>query len=139
MFTINAAEGDSTVLPKKRSYKLSFRDISGCAKIQIVRNDKEEELSVEETKKVVAYPGNRKYLSIQIEDVKPDEKVQIILDDFTALRNQDTKEALVETISRFQSRMDVKMFQYSKFIEDPTLPIPGRKQYKGPIEEILNL
>ena len=34
---------------------------------------------------------------------------------------------------------NVKMFQYSKFIEDPTLPIPGRKQYKGPIEEILNL
>lgn len=138
-FTIDPAEGDVSVLPKERNYRLSFRDISACESIRIIRNGAEEELPEESIRKTAAYPDGRKYLSVCLADVKPDEKVEVILNGFCALQNQDTKEALIETISRFQSQMDMKMYRYSKFIENPTLPIPGREPYRGPIEEILAL
>jgi len=134
-FTIDSAEGDVSVLPKKRSYRLSFRDISAYESIRIIRNGAEEELPEESIRKTATYPDGRKYLSVCLADVKPDEKLEVSLSGFCALQNQDTKEALIETISRFQSHMDMKMYRYSKFIENPTLPIPGRE----PIEEILAL
>ena len=138
-FTIAPAEGDVSVLPKQRNYRLSFRDISACEEIMIVRDGKETYLAEEQTEHVAAYAGNRKYLSLDIRDVKSEEEVRIALIGYVPLQNQNTKEALIETISRFQSQMEWKFVRFKKYVENPTLPVPGREPYRGPIEEIMNL
>ena len=148
---------------QKRNYLLSFKDISFCEKVVIRRTKNgegvvgevvlsEPELSesgqvirdglgrpCEKIKTVSAYAGRRKYLTVEIADVEPEENVQVELVGCRALENQNTREALVETISRFQSQMELKFARYTKYIDNPTLPVPFREPYKGVIEEILSL
>ena len=162
-FRIQPVRGDVSVVPQKRNYLLSFKDISFCEKVVIRRTKNgegvvgevvlsEPELSesgqvirdglgrpCEKIKTVSAYAGRRKYLTVEIADVEPEENVQVELVGCRALENQNTREALVETISRFQSQMELKFARYTKYIEDPTLPVPFREPYKGVIEEILSL
>lgn len=162
-FEIEPVKGEPSVVPKKRNYKLSFRDISGCEKIQICRTRNKEklekeiqmaDLEVSETgvfsgkslaeagvklQRVYAYAGRRTYLAMELEHILPQESVKVILYGYQKLANQDTKEALIETISRFQSQMEMKFARYTKYIDDPVLPVPFKEPFKGPIEEILAL
>lgn len=128
-FTVKAPVGDLSVIPSKRNYTLSFKDIADCEKIIVKRKNKETVLTKE----------NGTFVSVSLENVKNNETVEVTLIGTTCTSNADTKEALVETISKFQCKNDVKLTQYIKFVKNPSLPIPCSEPFKGPIEEILAL
>ena len=128
-FTVGAPEGDSSVVPEKRNYELLFKDVRSCDKIIVTRGEKRLELDSK----------THEFVSVDIFKVKRDETVEIELVNYVRKGNMDKREALIETISKFQCGNNYKMAKYNKFIKDPTLPIPCGEPFKGPIEEILAL
>ena len=128
-FTVGAPDGDSSVVPEKRNYELLFKDVKSCDKIIVTRGEKHLELDSK----------TNEFVSVDIFKVKRDEAVEIELVNYVRKGNTDRKEALVETISKFQCGNNYKMAKYNSFIKDPTLPIPCGEPFKGPIEEILSL
>ena len=121
-FKINKAEGDSSVAPKNRTYVIKFKDI---IKGDISAN--------------VDYTvSNEDTLEVTVK-ASPDDTVEITIDNCEHLQNVDKKKALTNVISKFQMSTDKKGMIFGKFVKD-NKPLKNiAKEFKGPIEEILNL
>lgn len=129
IFRISGAEGDLSVIPEKRNYVLSFRDIASCEKI-IVRTKRGEKEYLSESKDFVS-------LSL---GVMSNSDVEIELCSCQARRNAPTREALIETISKFQMQNDIKLKMFGSLIDDPHFKVPAcAEPYRNAIEEILSL
>ncbi len=129
-FTIKAVEGDTSVIPEKRNYTLTFKDVAVCDSI-IVRKGEKELVLTSKTNNLV---------SVDIYKAKCNEEIEVELVNYIPAKNQDKTEALVEVISKFQGNNNIKSIQYNGFIKNPSnKKIPAIYPFRGPIEEILSL
>ena len=121
-FTIAKADGDSSVVPQSRTYVIKFKDI---IKGDISAN--------------VDYTvANNDTMEITV-TASPDATVEITIDNCEYLQNKDMKKELTNVISKFQMSTDKKGMIFGKFIKNDAPLKKVDKDFKGPIEEILNL
>ena len=108
IFTINPAEGDSSVIPAERNYTLSFRDITGCEKIYATNDGKRVSVSM-----------NISEGTISVNTViKPGNKLKIILKNIIAKKNPPKKEMLTDLLSKVQGSNNAKMVFYTACLKD---------------------
>ncbi|MBQ7961866.1 MAG: DUF5110 domain-containing protein [Clostridia bacterium] len=108
IFTINPAEGDSSVIPAERNYTLSFRDITGCEKIYATIDGKRVSVSM-----------NISEGTISVNTViKPGNKLKIILKNIIAKKNPPKKEMLTDLLSKVQGSNNAKMVFYTACLKD---------------------
>ncbi len=128
-FFISAPKGDISVVPEKRGYTLSFKDVASCDSIRVKRAGKELNLASKTSG----------FVSVDIFRVKNNEEIEVELINYKPVTNQPRRDALIETISKFQGNNNRKMVQYYSFINDISRPVPCEEPFRGPIEEILAL
>ena len=128
-FRISKAQGDLSVLPQERKYHLAFRDIATCEKIIVRTPGAVAELS----------PCGTGCVETELL-LKPTEEAEIELCGYEAKKNTDTREALIETISKFQMQNDLKLIKFGKFIDTfDSAPNNFAEPYRSVIDEILSL
>lgn len=128
-FKIEKAEGDATVSPEKRSYKLMFRDVvDGC--VTVTANGKKEEV------KVLNEHGT---IAVYLENITATDTVEIEIKDCEYLANADKRASLIETISKYQMNNDTKGLMFGEFLKSEKQLPPMAENFSGPIEEILAL
>lgn len=129
-FVIGAAEGEKELLPEKRSYSLKFKDITASEEITVKVNGR---------KRSVKSAREGKTVCVNIDNLSPADTAEVTLAKCTFLANPDKKEALIETISKFQMLNDVKGSYFTDFVlKGSSLP-PMPENFSGPIREILAL
>ena len=121
-FIIAKAEGTTSVVPQNRTYVIKLKDI--------VKGD--ISANVDYT------ASNDDTLEIKI-TASPDATVEITIDNCEYLQNKDMKKELTNVISKFQMSTDKKGMIFGKFIKNDAPLKKVDKDFKGPIEEILNL
>lgn len=127
-FRIEKAEGDTSVVPERRTYTLKFKDITH-ADVTVLSNGRRVNALAERSGKT---------LDVTV-TAKPDAKLEIILENCVYLQNEDKTRALTNVISKFQMSTDYKGMLFGGFIKgEKELPNVS-KDFSGPIEEILNL
>lgn len=130
MFSIDKIDGDSSVVPSKRNYKLSFKDIVD-ADITVSVNGNCVD------KPVVCKKGG--FVSVCLESVKPNDEIVVKLEDVDVLKNGDEREMLIELISKFQGENGPKAKKYTDYVNGkkarPSLP----PYFRYPLKEIEKL
>ena len=127
-FTIDKGEGDVSVVPEKRNYKLFFKDIAN-AEITVKVNGRKRALKTEKGKTI----------TVLLDGIAPTDRVEIEFLDCVYLTNVDKKQALVETISKYQMGNDKKGLLFTEFLKTEKPLPPMADNFSGPIEEILAL
>ena len=90
-FVISEVEGDSSVIPQRRDYKLSFKDIvDGSVVVRI--NGIKAEVGIRKEKS----------LSVILKDISPADFVEVEILDAKPLENEDMHERAVRICSRLQ-------------------------------------
>ena len=121
-FKIEKAEGDSSVVPQNRTYVIRFKDIVNgdiSANVDFAS-------SIDDTLEIVVTAG-------------PEDTIEITLENCEFLTNKPQKQELTKVISKFQMSTDKKGMIFGKFIKNDAPLGNVHKDFKGPIEEILNL
>ena len=129
-FVINAATGDNSVLPKKRSYKLSFKDVVSCKNISVIISGLISDFK--------SY-SDKGTLAVEIDGISPDDKVEITLDGVETLRNVDKRIALTDCISKFQGKNEPKKKLYTDYVMGKEKMPSLEADLREPLEEIENL
>ncbi len=125
-FTVAPARGDSSVIPAKRAYTFSFKDITD-ADITVKVNGKErKDYSVNKL-------GN---LSIRLLDVACADSVEITLENAQAKTNGDRKVLLAELISKFQQKNALKALKYNDYVKSNKAMPEINPCFAGPLKEI---
>lgn len=127
-FIIDKCEGDVSVIPEKRNYKLFFKDIVS-GEITVKVNGRKRALKT----------GNGKTITILLDGIAPTDTVEIEFLDCVYLTNIDKKQALTETIAKFQMGNDKKGLLFTEFLKTEKPLPPMADNFSGPIEEILAL
>lgn len=127
-FTIGAGEGDVSVVPEKRNYKLLFKDIVD-GEITVKVNDRKRAAKTEKGKTT----------TIILDGIAPTDTVEIEFLDCVYLTNIDKKQALTETIAKYQMGNDKKGLLFTEFLKTEKPLPPMADNFSGPIEEILAL
>ena len=127
-FTIDKGEGDVSVVPEKRNYKLFFKDIVS-GEITVKVNGRKRALKTEKEKTI----------TILLDGIAPTDKVEIEFLDCVYLTNIDKKQALTETIAKYQMGNDKKGLLFTEFLKTEKPLPPMADNFSGPIEEILAL
>ena len=130
-FKIAAATGDRYVLPQKRKYKLSFRDIVSAEKISAV-------VGGLITDSFRAYSENGT-LVIEFENVNVYDDVCLDLDGVSVLKNPDKREMLIDCISKFQTKNGPKSKTFTDYVNGKAKMPAVAKSFAEPLEEIENL
>jgi Alpha-glucosidases, family 31 of glycosyl hydrolases len=101
IFTAEPAVGDASVLPEIRNLKIYFKDIvSGTVKV--------------ERDGVIAFTQEYDKLPvIELYDVKPEDKIVIIVENYNILVNAPASEAICMAVARCQGKNAVKMLKYA--------------------------
>lgn len=129
VFTIDKIRGDSSVTCSKKSYYLSFRDISDAKGIDVRRNGRLCKYELSKAKG---------FISIHIDFVKPDEKIRVSLDNITARTSGKKQELMVELFSRIEGNNMLKQRLYTSFVlNDSPAYIP--KYLKPAVDELKSL
>ena len=127
-FTVSPVEGDRSVVPQSRNYTVEFRDIVS-GDISVTVNGKAAKAVIE----------NGRTVTVKISAVKPSDKVEIVITTSTFLANTPKKQALTETIAKFQMLNDAKATLFNDFVLKDKLMPPLSDSMSGPLEEILAL
>jgi alpha-glucosidase (family GH31 glycosyl hydrolase) len=127
-FAIDKGEGDVSVVPEKRNYKLFFKDIVS-GEITVKVNGRKRALKTEKGKTI----------TILLDGIAPTDKVEIEFLDCVYLTNIDKKQALTETIAKYQMGNDKKGLLFTEFLKTEKPLPPMADNFSGPIEEILAL
>ena len=120
-FTISPASGDHSVLPKKRQYKLSFRDVAACERLEIKVNG--EDFPFEQS-------CENGTLCVFLDAVSPDDSVSVKLFAITEKKNEPKKEHRVALLSRLQGRNGKKALLYGGLVKDETKQPHGARLKK---------
>ena len=127
-FSVEKLEGDSSVAPEKRTYRLRFKDICS-ADLTVKINGRASQAALKKDGKTVSV----------VVSAKNSSKIEITLENCVYLKNEDEKQALTRVISKFQMSTDYKGVLFNDFIKNQK-PLPSvSKEFSGPIEEILML
>lgn len=107
-FTINPAEGDISVIPEKRSYVLSFKDITASEKIFVTLNGKR-----------ISFKTREKDGTLSIcTEISPEDKLKITMKCITAKKNPDKKEMVIDLLSKMQGSNNAKMILYTSWVKN---------------------
>ena len=129
-FTINPSEGDASVIPAKRRYTLTFRDIADCEKVTVSVNGKR--LAAAEQTMV----KKDQTLTFTVE-LSPEDKLKITMKSITARKNPDKKEAVTDLLSKVQGSNNAKMILYTSWLKNSFKGIfPADKTIKDAVNEI---
>ena len=107
-FNVSPAEGDLSVIPAKRRYTFSFRDIADCENVQVTVNNE---------KAVFEQTAKDGLIQISAEIAAAD-KLQIVLKNISAKKNPPRKEMLTDMLSKVQGSNNAKMVLYTACLED---------------------
>ena len=99
-------EGDTSFLPEKRSYTVSFKDVAECTRWEISINGETKEYSAETN------PLSKETFAVSIEEISPDSIVEIKLIDYTAKENADSLEHIINVMSKWQKGSARKSIKY---------------------------
>lgn len=105
-FTINKADGDISVLPQKRDYKIVFKDITAK--------------DVSANAEVLCETGENNCAVIHLHDISVNEKIEITATVVERIVSPPKKEQLVEIMSRWQESTRKKKSVYRVFQEKET-------------------
>ena len=128
-FEIGAGEGDTSLVPQKRNYSLMFKDVVNA----------DITLKVNGRKRSAKLSDEYGTLTVILEGISPEDKVEIVLAECEYLVNQDKKQALTETIAKYQMGNDKKGLLFTEFLKSEKALPPMAENFSGPIEEILAL
>ena len=112
-FKIFPAEGDLSVIPGKRSYRLSFKDIVKASGYSVSVSGKQPDL--------VRFSHSGGYFSVELADVSPDDTVIVGISAYRPLENESMHDRIINIFSRLQSRTLVKDALYAPLrnVTDP--------------------
>ncbi len=127
-FSIAKAEGDASVVPETRTYSVKFKDVVDGKATVTVNGEKAEAKT--------AVCGGTLEVAVS---AKADATVEISLESCRYLENGDMKQMLTNVISKFQMSTDRKGMIYNSFIKNSKSVPNVAKDFRGQIEEILNL
>jgi hypothetical protein len=127
-FSVSKAEGTSDVAPENRTYILKFKDIVE-GKVSVKVNGAEVAAKAETADGTLAVTVS----------ASPDSTVEISIADCRYLENADERQLLISTIAKFQMGNDRKGMLFTGFLNKGKKLPSVRKEFKEPIEEILNL
>ena len=127
-FVIAKGEGDVSVVPEKRNYTIKFKDIAG-ADVTVKVNGRKRNVNAGRC-------GGTLVLNIT---ASPEDCVEITLADSVYLTNKDKKQALTETIAKYQMGNDYKGMIFTEFLKNEKSLPPLAENFTGPINEILKL
>ena len=129
-FVINPAEGDKSVIPEKRRYTLSFKDIADCEKVTVSVNGKRA-AAVEQT-----MTAKEQTLTF-VAELSAEDKLKITMKNITAKKNPDKKEAVTDLLSKVQGSNNAKMILYTSWLKNSFKGIfPADKTIKDAVNEI---
>ncbi len=123
-FKIAKAEGTGSVAPETRTYIIKFKDIvSGEVTVNGVKADAK---TVNGTLEVTVTAG-------------AEDTVEIALENCEYLKNEDRRQALINTVAKFQMSNDMKGFKFNGMLKSGKIPAGISKDFAGPIKEIMSL
>ncbi|MCH5197908.1 MAG: DUF5110 domain-containing protein [Oscillospiraceae bacterium] len=123
-FTINKPEGDKNVIPAKRNYTVSFRDITEAESVCVYINGKKAEFSQEKDG----------FISVLLKEITAEDTVLIELNDITELKNESLKELKIELVSKLQGSNNGKN-RFNRLLEDNN-NLTALSELKGPLTEL---
>ena len=103
-FTINPAQNDLSVIPDKRNYRIEFKDIKKAGEVNVLLNGKQCVYTLDATNCVI----------ISVNQVKPTDKLEIILSTLEFTANEDYKMRAIKYLARYQGNNVIKIMQYKK-------------------------
>ena len=129
LFKISAAKGDLSVIPEKREWKLIFDDVSTAGEITVRVGGRKRPASPEHRfgKTILTVAG-----------VPSNAEVEIEFKSLEARKNRNSKECVVELLSKYQLPTMFKQIVFNSYIKDISKPFPLHEEaFRGPVEEVL--
>ena len=99
-FAVSACEGDAGVLPEKRNFTFSFRNVAFARRVRIIVGEKRALAQTKVTNGV---------LQVSVRGVSPSEPVEVLLEGVETKKNPQSKELRIEAISKLQGPNAGKM------------------------------
>ncbi|MBR5261973.1 MAG: DUF4968 domain-containing protein [Oscillospiraceae bacterium] len=99
-------EGETSFLPEKRSYILSFKDIAECTRWEISINGEKKEYSAE------SKPLSSGTVAVTLEDIASDSLVEVKLVDYSVKDNPGNIEHVIDVMSKWQKGSTHKSLKY---------------------------
>ena len=103
-FTVGAVSGDNEVVPEKRTYTFSFKDITDASSIKVTVNGRERKFATSKAGGTV---------SVTVEGVKPKDKVEVVLEGIATLMNPPKQELIADLLSKVQGFNTIKSIYYA--------------------------
>ncbi|MBR2589990.1 MAG: DUF5110 domain-containing protein [Clostridia bacterium] len=125
-FEIAPVRGDVSLVPKVRSYTLSFKDICSAKSITVYINGR----------RVKTDRQSKAFVKLVL-SIRPTDRVKITLSGIEAACNPPVKEALTDLISRFQGSNAKKQMLFRSLFKDGSAPAGISAAAAGAIMEIL--
>lgn len=126
LFSIDAAKGDLSLIPSKRSYKLRFLDVAESSDIEVKVNSRAKKF----TKTYV-----NGMLTLIIEDVSADAKLTVNLINIRTRKNPDKKELLTKLMSSYKGGNDIKNVRMLPMLKNNT-PLLLPKELNKAVKEL---
>lgn len=129
-FTVNSAEGDTSVIPSKRRYTFSFKDIADSENVLATLNGNP-----------VAFEQKKTDGTVQIfAEISCEDKLEITIKSITAKKNPSRKEMLTDLLSKVQGNNNAKKFLYTACLDDSSGgKILANKAVRDSVKEITEL
>ncbi|MBR0541990.1 MAG: DUF5110 domain-containing protein [Clostridia bacterium] len=128
-FSIHKSKGDLSVIPEKRAYTLSFRDIA------------EADITVTSGGEAVEFEKNcdSGFVKIRLCGIAAENETQVILENTRVKTNGDKRELLIELISKFQQNNNYKAKKYTDYVNGKAGLPEVNACFREPMEEIEHL
>ncbi|MEG1612886.1 MAG: glycoside hydrolase family 31 protein [Clostridia bacterium] len=101
-FTLNPTEGNLTVIPSERNYKICFKDVTS-GQVKVLVNDT-----------IVCDKFYDKKLNIDLNNIKTTDKVIVLINDYTIKTNISHRDAICQVVAKCQGDNLFKMIAYGK-------------------------
>ena len=127
-FSVGSAQGDVGVLPEKRDWLFSFRDIADCEGVALTVNGKPTDVQKD---------TDEGYVRIRVQQTDPRSNIDVCLERVRHTENRSVKELKIELISKLQGSNNAKN-RFNRLLTDDA----GTTAYaplKGPLAELTAL
>ena len=127
-FTAEKAKGDLSVLPEKRNYLFSFRDILNAENTKVTVNGAAADFNI------ITEEG---CLQITVENVMPSDTIEITLCGVVTAKNDSIRELKTELISKLQGSNNAKN-RFNRVLNEDASST-AFSALKGPLSELTAL
>lgn len=106
-FTASSPTGDVSVVPERRNYILSFKDVKSADLFTVLRNgEKTDDFE---------YSSDCGHFTVYINGVTVFEKIEVVIDKYIPLENSPLSERIINVFSRIQAHTLIKDAIYAPF------------------------